>query len=161
MAALFRDPGFRILMLDLLFDTPELRGLGDALKEAREELLMMSSERRWSESHRFSPIQVAKAAGVRASLIEKYIREGVRGAGRLCTDDEGNISPFDLEFFASLHSGRAKEVALKALGQLSGELTQKRSVPSAARHTHKPTSSIVQGARICQEKPSRPFAPQS
>jgi hypothetical protein len=64
---------------------------------------------------------------VRGSLIKKYIREGVRGTDRLYTDEEGNVSPFDLMFFASLHSGRAKDVALKALGQLRQELAPNRT----------------------------------
>ena len=69
--------------------------------------------------------EIAKAAGVRRSLIIKYIREGVRGVGLLRCKGVANGEPLvfrsDLERFASWHKGKARQIALAALGKLEGE----------------------------------------
>ena len=68
---------------------------------------------------------IAKAAGVRKSLILKYIREGVRGAGRLQCKGFANGEPLiyrsDLERFYKDHSGRAATIAHLALENLPKE----------------------------------------
>ena len=66
--------------------------------------------------------EIAKAAGVRRSLIIKYIRDGVRGRGLLRCKGTVNGEPLifrsDLERFANEHSGRAGSIALIALENL-------------------------------------------
>jgi len=70
----------------------------------------------------YTATQIAKAAGVRKSLILKYIREGVRGTGCLVCKEYRNGEPIifrsNLEKFANQHNGRAGTIALLALENL-------------------------------------------
>ena len=74
----------------------------------------------------FTVKQIAEAAGCSASLIMKYIQDGVRGAGKLeyeTLDEKGQIlvSLRALEEFAHQHSGYAHYYATKAANVLRGE----------------------------------------
>jgi len=73
----------------------------------------------------YTATEIAKAAGVRRSLILKYIREGVRGRGLLRCKGTAHGEPIifrsDLERFAREHNGRAGSIALLALENLREE----------------------------------------
>ena len=118
------DPIVRLILRKLLFETEALKGwawLGDY----EPKPVPVHDERRWCRL--FTLKEVAKAAGVRTSLIKKYVEEGVRGSGRLMVNDEGKVDLYALKHFASQHTGRARDIALRALSRLEGEPS--RSTP--------------------------------
>ncbi|MFH1312079.1 MAG: hypothetical protein ABIJ00_02525 [Candidatus Eisenbacteria bacterium] len=107
------------LLVEALMETEALepwRRIFDVAKNARRE-----RERREFEKVGFTLSEVARAAGVRTSLIRKYVLRGVRGTGLLPTDKDGNVSIGRLRFFARLHRGRARDVATKAAGRLAAQ----------------------------------------
>ncbi len=129
MREVFDDPTVRAVLRKLLFQTEALKDWA-WLGNYEPKPIPVHDERRWSRL--FTLKEVAKAAGVRVSLLRKYAEEGVRGSGRLIVNEEGKVDLYALKYFASQHSGRARDIALRALERLEAEPSRSRSKQKVA-----------------------------
>ena len=91
---------------------------------------------------------VAEAAGIRLSVLKRYATCGVRGAGKLRIDGEGNVTISDIVYlrFLIIHQYQPKVVH-----QITGVfVVAPRQVATKARHSMRPVCRPVLPAEQVQ-----------